>query len=325
MISSPSASAETTRAGTVRSAPGAVTSSASGRTPATSERSRGRPVRRREHEPAGPVQRALRHLHLDEVHRRRADEGGAEQARRAVVDLEGRADLLDAALVEDGDAVPERHRLDLVVGDVDHRRPELGLQVLDLGAHVRTQLRVEVRQRLVHQEGLRPADEGAGQGNALLLAAREALRLAVEQSLELHHPGDLGDALPDLLLGLALGSEREGEVVAGPEVRVERVELEDHGDVALRRRQVVDERPADADVAGGLPLQAGHRPQRGGLAAPGRAEHDEQLAVADRQVHVLDGDRAVRVALVQGGDLDAGHQRRTAPRVTPATRCLRTR
>jgi hypothetical protein len=28
---------------------------------------------------------------------------------------------------------------------------------------------------------------------------------------------------------------------------------------------------------------------------------------------------------VQRGDLDARHQRRTAPRVTPATRCLRTR
>jgi hypothetical protein len=256
-------------------------------------------VGRGEDEAAGAAEGTFGHLHLDQVHRRRADERGAEQARGPVVDLERGADLLHPSLVQDRDPVPERHRLDLVVGDVDHRGPELGLQVLDLGAHVRTQLRVEVRQRLVHQEGLRPADEGAGQGDALLLAAREALRLAVEQSLELHHPRDLGHPFPDLLLGLALGSEREGEVVAGPEVRVERVELEDHGDVALRRRQVVDERPTDADVARGLPLQACHRAQGRRLAAPGRPEHHEQLAVADRQVHVLHRDGAVGVALVQ--------------------------
>src|SRR5690606_19195544 len=119
--------------------------------------------------------------------------------------------------------------------------------------------------------------------------------------------------------------QREGEVVAGLEVRVEGVELEDHGDVPLGGRQVVDHRVADGDVAGRLPFQTRDGAQRRRLAAARGAEHDEELAVADGQVDVLDGDRPVRVALVEGGDLDAGHQRRTAPRVTPATRCLRTR
>ena len=56
-----------------------------------------------------------------EVHRRRADEGGDELVLRAVVEVERRADLRDAAAVEHDDAVGQRHRLDLVVGDVDHR------------------------------------------------------------------------------------------------------------------------------------------------------------------------------------------------------------
>ena len=325
MISSPSASAETTRAGTDRSAPGAVTSSASGRTPATRERSRGRPGGGVEGEPAGTAQRAVGHLDVDQVHRRRADERGAEEAGRAVVDLQRRADLLHPALVEDGDAVTERHRLDLVVGDVDHRRAELGLQVLDLGTHVRPQLRVQVGERLVHEEGPRPPDQRAGQRDALLLPTGQPLRPPVQQRVEPHHPGRLGDPLAHLRLGQALGPQREGEVVAGLQVRVEGVELEHHGDVALGRRQVVDQRAADADVARRLPLESGHGPQRRGLAAARRTEHDEQLAVADGQVHVLHRDRPVGVALVQGGHLDAGHQRRTAPRVTPATRCLRTR
>jgi hypothetical protein len=45
------------------------------------------------------------------------------------------------------------------------------MQRLDLGAHVDAQLGVEVRQRLVEQEDLGLADDGAAHGDALALAA----------------------------------------------------------------------------------------------------------------------------------------------------------
>ena len=61
---------------------------------------------------------------LDEVHRRRADERGDEEVRRPRVERLRRVDLLDAAVAHDGDALAERHRLDLVVGHVDRRRAE---------------------------------------------------------------------------------------------------------------------------------------------------------------------------------------------------------
>jgi zinc and cadmium transporter len=53
------------------------------------------------------------------VHRRRADEAGDEAVGRAVVELQRRADLLDAAVVHHDDAVGHGHGLDLVVRDVD--------------------------------------------------------------------------------------------------------------------------------------------------------------------------------------------------------------
>ena len=56
---------------------------------------------------------------------------------RAVVDLLRRADLLEATAVEDRDACRHRHRLDLVVGDVDDRRLEPALQLDELGAGLR--------------------------------------------------------------------------------------------------------------------------------------------------------------------------------------------
>src|SRR3954468_18034431 len=68
--------------------------------------------------PAGPqgfyeviAIRTLKHVHC-----RRADELRHEQVRRPVVELERLAELLDAALVHDGDAVGHGHGLDLVWG-----------------------------------------------------------------------------------------------------------------------------------------------------------------------------------------------------------------
>ena len=90
------------------------------------------------------------------------------------------ADLLDEAVAHDDDAVAERHGLDLVVGDVDKGGVDLLAQLDDLRAHLVAQLRVKVRQRLVHQEHLRVADDGAADGDTLPLAAGQRLGLAVE-------------------------------------------------------------------------------------------------------------------------------------------------
>ena len=65
------------------------------------------------------------------------------------------------------------------------------MQLLDLGAHLHAQLGVEVGQRLVEQEHLRIAHDGAAHGDALALAAGELARIAVEQRLEAE---DLGRA-----------------------------------------------------------------------------------------------------------------------------------
>ena len=115
---------------------------------------------------------------------RRADEAGDEDRWRVLVDLLRRADLLDAAAAHDDDAVGQRHRLDLVVGDVDERRRELLVQLLDLGAHLDAQLGVEIGERLVEEEDLRVAHDGAAHGDALSLAAGELARAALEEVVE---------------------------------------------------------------------------------------------------------------------------------------------
>ena len=122
----------------------------------------------------------LREVGGEEVHRRRAEEAGDEPVRRPLVDLDRRADLLDDAVLEHDDLIGERHRFDLIVGDVHRGRVRLAVDARDLAPHVAAQLRVEVRQRLVEQEHLGLAHDRATDRDALALAARQRLGPALE-------------------------------------------------------------------------------------------------------------------------------------------------
>ena len=150
---------------------------------------------------------------LDEVHRRRADEAADEEVHGPLVELLRRSDLLDLAFPHDRDAIAHRHRLDLVVRDVDRRHAELVLEARDLCAHVDAELRVEVRERLVHQVRLRLAHDRAAHRHPLALAARERARLAVEERLETEDVRGLAHALVDLVLRRLSQPEAEGDVV----------------------------------------------------------------------------------------------------------------
>jgi hypothetical protein len=71
------------------------------------------------------VKGAVGDMCLDEVHRGRPDEGGHEEVHGRPVQTLGCVDLLDLAVVHDGRALAECHRLDLVVRDVDGGHGEL--------------------------------------------------------------------------------------------------------------------------------------------------------------------------------------------------------
>ena len=188
-----------------------------------------------------------------------------------MIKLVRRADLLNFAAVHDHHAVGQRHGLDLVVRHIHGRGLDLLVHAFDLGAHLHAQLGVEIGQRLVEQKNLGIAHDGAAHGDALALAAGELLGAAREQFGDVENAGSVVDPLLDLGLGEFAQLEPERHVFGDRHVRVERVVLEHHGDVAVLRRQVVDHGPADRDFAVGDLLQARNHPQCGALAATGRA------------------------------------------------------
>src|SRR6267378_4036348 len=185
----------------------------------------------------------------EKIHRRRSDEARDKLVRRFVVELQGRADLLDAARIHDHDLVRHGHRLDLVVSHVDRRRLQSLVQRLDLGAHRYPELRVEVGKRLIEQEHLGLPYDRAPHRDALALATRELAGVAPQV---LHQPEDhrrLLDPHARLLARFAGELQAEGHVVVHAHVRVERVVLEHHRDVPLLRRDAVDDALADRDPA----------------------------------------------------------------------------
>ena len=124
---------------------------------------------------------------------RLADEILHEPRRRLLVDCRRRTDLFDPPAVHHDNAARQRHRLLLIVRDVEDGGREPRLQQLDLEPHLLAQNRVEVAQRLVEQEEIRLVDERARERDALLLSAAQLRRHASAKSIELHEQNDLGN------------------------------------------------------------------------------------------------------------------------------------
>src|SRR5438309_2846857 len=246
-------------------------------------------------------------LRLDEVHRGRADEAGDEEVRRAVVQHLRTVDLLEEPGPQHADAVAERHRLALVVRDVDRRHLEAALDPRDLGAHLHAQLRVEVREGLVHQERLRLANDRPPHRDTLPLAAGQVPRPLLQHLREPQNPRRILDAPADFDPVDSPHLQAEAHVVEHVHVRVEGVVLEDHRHVARLRRQVVDDVAADADHSRRDLLEAGDHPQRARLPATGGPDEDHELPVFDLEVELVDRASPVGVDLRQPFELDGGH------------------
>src|SRR6185369_8404934 len=121
------------------------------------------------------------------------DERRHEARRRTLEQLLRRADLLETAVAQDRDAVPELERLLLLVRHEQGRDANLADRAAQLAPRLLAQRRVEVRQRLVEQEHARRRRERSRDGDPLLLPAGELRDAARLEAGEAGQPEDLGD------------------------------------------------------------------------------------------------------------------------------------
>jgi hypothetical protein len=218
--------------------------------------------------------------------------------------------------VEQRHPVGDRHRLFLVVGDVQRQDAELALNPADFRAHLDPELGVEVGERFVQQQHRGAVDQRAGDRHALLLAARERGGLARSERVEPECPQHLVHAPADFGPGHAARSQAVGRVLEHAEMREQRVGLEHHADVALLRRHARVVAAVEGDRPAGNRLEPRDHPQRGGLAAARGAEHGEKLAPCHVEADPVDRrDRVGRRAEGLGQVADRQHgEDRTAVR-----------
>jgi len=124
-----------------------------------------------------------------------ADEVGHEAALRMLVNLAGRAELQEPPFTHHGDAVGHGHGLFLVVRDHDTGHAHLAQDVDELDLRALAQFFVQRPERLVEQQQLGPLGQTARERHALLLSARELVRLALGVGPQLHEVEHFVDAL----------------------------------------------------------------------------------------------------------------------------------
>ncbi len=178
------------------------------------------------------------------------------------------------------------------MGHQHRRRPHRTEQVAHLLAQVHAQGGVEGGERLVEQDHGRRGRQGAGQGDALLLAAGELVGPAAAVPGQAHQRQHLLDAIA--AAAPCGGGESQparqpvGDVLRHGEVREEGALLGDDADIALlgaHERAGAGHQPLpQVDGARVGAVEAGEDAQQRRLAAARRAEHRGDPALVHVQI-----------------------------------------
>ena len=155
------------------------------------------------------------------------------------------------------------------------------------GAHVAAQLGVQIGQRFIKQKDRRLAHDAASDRDPLTLPAGQFFGLALEQVRDVQDFCRFVDALFNFGPWLACQVQRETHVLRHVHVRIERVVLEHHGNVARHRSQICHVLAVDEDVPFADVFEAGDHAQHRGLAATGFAEQDDELSLLHCQIEFL--------------------------------------
>src|SRR5450759_5132478 len=133
--------------------------------------------------------------------RDRRQQGDGVRVARMSVDLIDGGQLRHHAQVHDPDPVADVLDDGQVVGDEEIGQPQLLLEVVEEVQDLALDRDIERRDRFVEDHEFRVEGEGTGDADALALAARELVRVAMDVALVQAH---LGEQLADQLLALLL-------------------------------------------------------------------------------------------------------------------------
>src|SRR5262245_24178998 len=191
---------------------------------------------------------------------------------------------------------------------------------LQLELHLFAKLLVERAERLVEQQHSGSGHDRAGEGHALLLAARELAREAIAVAGQAHERQCRIDPAPDLVARHALHPKAEGHVLGDRAMGEEGVVLEDHADAPPVSGECGDSAALDPHLAAIERHEAGNAAERRRLAAARRPEKGEELARPHVEREVVERAHGT-IVLADAPQLDVGYRISLFQRSVHAGRC----
>ena len=227
---------------------------------------------------------------VEEVDLRRADESCDEYVLGMVEHFLRRTDLLDESVSHDNDPVTERHCFDLIVRDVDECGVDLLTKTDDLRTHLSAEFRIQVGERLVHQNDLRLSYNCTSDCNTLSLAAGKRLRESVKDFRDLQRAGGFLNFPVDFFLGQFSEFQGERHILVNSHMGIQGVVLEDHRDVPVTGSDDIGKDVTDIKFTVADLLKSGDHTQRGRFSASGRTDENDEFLVLDLKIEILNGD-----------------------------------
>src|SRR5690606_11072267 len=199
----------------------------------------------------------------------------------------------DPALAHDHHAVGQLQRLFLIVGDEDRGVPGRFMDLAQPATKLLAHLRVERPEGFVEQQDFRLDGQRAGQGDALALAARKLVGIALFEPLELDEFEEGAGALVDFGLrrpGARLSHfQPEADIVEHAHMAKERIMLEDEADIAVLHAFERGVLVAEMNGPLGGEIEPRDQAQKRGLARARRPQQRDQLARMDIERYVVQG------------------------------------
>ena len=162
------------------------------------------------------------------------------------------------------------------------------MDALELAQHVLAQLLVEGAEGLVEQQHPWSERQRPGKRHPLLLTARELVRHALFVTVQPHQVEQLRDPRPDLVLGPAQVSQREGDVLQDRQVGKQGVVLKNDTEPPPVRRHPGHGLAVEVDLAPGRVFEAGDQQEHRALARAAGSEQGDELPFLDVEAHVVD-------------------------------------
>jgi hypothetical protein len=148
-----------------------------------------------------------------------------------IIDPPRLADLHDATVFKNGEAISEGQGLFLIMRHINRCNPNPPLNLTELDLHLTPEFTVQCGEWFVEEQDPRTSHESARQSHSLLLAARKLVGAPFIEPCQTHQVKSLGDTEGNFFMGDTSDFQPKCHIAEDRQVRKKRVTLKYHRNI----------------------------------------------------------------------------------------------